>query len=628
MNNKIKRSIAAVLAAAAVFAPISSAPVFSNLSTAPLVASAAFSFSGKVNGEFFIENKDLDYTLYFDVRDSSAKTAAVIGSITNKENTNITLPETARFRGVDYKITEIGCEAFKNQKNLTNITIPKYVTKIGSSAFGGCSNLCRINCIPLTAGYTDYQLKEIGGSAFMNCNSLNSTMFLDSVKTIGDRAFKGCLSITDLPLNSLESMGRRAFAECPVLINVDLSGSKITEIPESAFESSSSDRNTELLIKMPSTVKTIGKRAFYNVNGLRKINISHATSIGESAFEDCHSLKTVFTGEELASIGKQAFYGCDPMTYFVCKNPNVVIGENALGYAHQRNYTGKKDNFTLWGSNGGGNVKAYADKPANRFPYKDTSGAASDASKRYSDYEWFLPNITSYWGNNAKYYFNDNHLPYANQSYVGAKFKGICAGMATVSALTSSGYLSVSDYAPGYSKIKDIYFGQTPYYIPSSVKSYVTTVWSNTAAITSFDYRTKDRAFDEESLLYAEYINYGENAALFGTTKHAMVCFGLEYEKDASDKGASYWEGWNARLMIYDVNRRFLSDQANNTGKAHNIDDYVYVNLTDGTWKTDLDPAYDNGESITEFYMICSPEKMIGRSKEDTAAFFEAIRVK
>lgn len=622
MNKKIRLTVAAICAAAAVMAPISSAPVYSTLSSVSMTASAASTvLSGSRNFEFYYENAEQSYTLYFNVLDSSAKTASVIGCLTNNANTNVTVPDTATFRGVEYRITEIGATAFKNQSNMSQITITKNVTAIRNSGFSACRNLTAVYCNPITPGCCDYALEEIGNTAFMNCEKLNVTSFTNFVKRIGDRAFAGCTSMNYLYLSSLEYMGQRAFAECSSLNLVDLSEATITAIPDRAFEYSSSDRNTECQIKLPPTVQTIGYRSFYNVNGIRLINLSHVISIAESAFEDCHSLKTVFTGDNLYSIGARAFFGCDPMTYFVCKNDNVWIGTEALGYDDIRNYQGKKQNFTLWGSSDSSNVNRYA---ANHgFTYKKTSDAAAQASERYVDYEWRLANIGTHWGDNYKYYFNNDHLPYANPAHTGKSFNGICAGMATVSALTSNGYLSVSDYAPGYSKIKDIYYGSAPYYIPSKVKSYVTTVWSNSVQNYNYDY-TAAGTIGEEMMLYAEYITYGADTAVLTTTKHGMVCFGMEYKKDASDKNASYWNGWDARIMVYDVNRSFTN------GKAHSVNDYIYVNHSNGTWTTSLNPIYGNGQSINGFSLVHDPNKMISTTYSchlTAPDFFNAIRV-
>ena len=51
------------------------------------------------------------------------------------------IPETVTYNGMTYTVTSIGNEAFKDNTNLTDVTIPSAITSIGESAFAGCSNL-------------------------------------------------------------------------------------------------------------------------------------------------------------------------------------------------------------------------------------------------------------------------------------------------------------------------------------------------------------------------------------------------------------------------------------------------------------------------------------------------------
>ena len=56
----------------------------------------------------------------------------------------LTIPETVNIQGKNYKVTELGKQAAKNCKKLTQVTVGKNVTKIGRNAFRGCSKLKRI----------------------------------------------------------------------------------------------------------------------------------------------------------------------------------------------------------------------------------------------------------------------------------------------------------------------------------------------------------------------------------------------------------------------------------------------------------------------------------------------------
>ena len=161
-------------------------------------------------------------------------------------------------------------------------------------------------------------------------------------------------------------MGAGAFRNCFRLSHVSLANSSLTEIPVSAFENCGSwIGDGEVLL--PPTVKRIGNRAFYKFNNITEIDLSNVTSIGDSAFEDCHNLINVTTNLLLNYIGDFAFYGCDYMTRFNCLNPNAVIGERSIGFDHMRHYTGPKKNFTIYGLRSNSTARKYADR--NGFVY-------------------------------------------------------------------------------------------------------------------------------------------------------------------------------------------------------------------------------------------------------------------
>lgn len=80
--------------------------------------------------------------LYYDL-DSRTETAKVSrnGSGTYYGRTEILIPSSVNYNGVNYKVAGIGAWAFDNAVNLSSITIPESVTYIEESAFYNCSSL-------------------------------------------------------------------------------------------------------------------------------------------------------------------------------------------------------------------------------------------------------------------------------------------------------------------------------------------------------------------------------------------------------------------------------------------------------------------------------------------------------
>ena len=57
------------------------------------------------------------------------------------EEGKVEIPATVDIDGKTYTVTEIAADAFKDNKELTEVTIPGTVTTIGDGAFAGCENL-------------------------------------------------------------------------------------------------------------------------------------------------------------------------------------------------------------------------------------------------------------------------------------------------------------------------------------------------------------------------------------------------------------------------------------------------------------------------------------------------------
>ncbi len=205
-------------------------------------------------------------------------------------------------------VTEIGKEAFFGCDSLESITIPESVTAIGEDAFSGCTSLERI---VVTEGNSVYDSRE-GCNAIIRTekNALVvgciTTVIPESVTRIGFSAFRGCTSLESITIpNSVTAIGGRAFSDCTSLESITLPES-VTEIGVSAFSGCDSLES----ITIPEAVTEIGEWAFARCTSLTSVTIPDSlTEIEKGAFSGCTSLTDVYCKPKTPPTLGVDFYG-------------------------------------------------------------------------------------------------------------------------------------------------------------------------------------------------------------------------------------------------------------------------------------------------------------------------------
>ena len=248
----------------------------------------------------------------------------------------------------------IGKEAFSGCAFTGSLTIPEGVTEIADSAFGAGIPLKKYGMftgtltLPSTLktigasafSYADFSgellipdgVTSIGANAFEECDGFGGTLSLpDSVKTVGEWAFYLCKGFTGLKLSaSLTKIEERSFAHMYGLKTEVVIPEGVTEIGESAFQCSHMPS-----VRFPSTLKKIGKQAFYLTFGLT--NYSTITFpnglevIEDEAFDSCYFKNAVVLPASIKSIGKKVFDGYQ----YSGKRNDIPIGVYFLGDAPQ-----------------------------------------------------------------------------------------------------------------------------------------------------------------------------------------------------------------------------------------------------------------------------------------------------
>lgn len=232
-------------------------------------------------------------TLYFSITDAARHEVKVVPprskgrdyyADVDMPTGALAIPSEVRNDEETYTVTAIGEWAFIGCTGLSMVTMPPTIERIESNAFYGCSGLSERISIGKNVRY-------IGSSAFYGCVSLQEVCFeAEACETMG-----GTLSAT-------------VFGNCPNLKKV-IVGDGVTRIPDYAFCGVDA---MVTLSRLPESLKFIGAYAFAYCSKLSGDLVvpDNVLTIGECAFHQCHSLKTLTLGSAVKRIGERAFYHC------------------------------------------------------------------------------------------------------------------------------------------------------------------------------------------------------------------------------------------------------------------------------------------------------------------------------
>lgn len=225
--------------------------------------------------------------------------------------TSVTIPNS---------VTKIGCETFKGT-GLTSVTIPSSVTFIGTCAFTFCSSLAEV-IIPNSVTY-------ISESAFESCSVLSTITIPNTVKYIGGDALWGTAWLNNQS-DGLVYAGKIAYkykGSMPSNTSITLDDGTVG-IAAGAF----SGYSNLIDITIPNSVVYVGKDAF---NGTTWYNnksdgMVYAGKVAYKYKGTMPSNTNITLNEGTLGIAGWAFYNCSGLVSVDIPNSVTNIGPHAF----------------------------------------------------------------------------------------------------------------------------------------------------------------------------------------------------------------------------------------------------------------------------------------------------------
>ena len=214
---------------------------------------------------------------------------------------------------VESGVTSIAYEAFRWLESMTSVTIPKTVTSIGCSAFSvGCDALTTIKydgttsqwkrisstlSLPLATKVVCYNgtvTPALSGKCGKNVSysiSDDGVLTISGTGAMNNFTYKS--DISDCPWHGVRYALKKIVVE-----------DGVTSIGSYAFSFDLSVTD----VTLPSSLKTIGRNAFWGCYGLTSVVIPEGvTTIGAYVFEQCTAMETITVPASATKFGDRAF---------------------------------------------------------------------------------------------------------------------------------------------------------------------------------------------------------------------------------------------------------------------------------------------------------------------------------
>lgn len=228
---------------------------------------------------------------------------------------------------VPASLSVINQMAFSNTTSLTSFTIPYSCTSIGSNVFES-SSVQEIKMNKKLQSIGSAAFKSSGLKRFKAQSSITSMgkvtdIWSDSEDKFLSDVFENCLDLVEIDFSEQTSFLGQIFQGC-VSLSTAILPNRLTEIPEGQFRNCSSlagvsyKNGDQIVNKFPSTLKTIGRYAFY------------CCAFTDLLLDDCSKVligEYSFAGNNFSSLTIQMPQVAEVMSYAFSSSDNLLTIE-------------------------------------------------------------------------------------------------------------------------------------------------------------------------------------------------------------------------------------------------------------------------------------------------------------
>ena len=222
-------------------------------------------------------------------------------------------------------LLEIGDYCFYNT-NLSKITIPKTIQRIGVYCFGvndenlpGLKEVTFQDGLKVISQYSFYgtalesviipsSIENIGKYAFGNCTKLVDIQLTDGIKQLGmfeGYAFANCGVEKIIIPSSIEKITKYCFSGCTKLTRVQFTANiEKAKLEEGIFKNCTALND----VVLPDDMLYLGNNMFEKCTSLESINLpENLQELGDYCFKGCSKLKSLEIPDTIQRIGKYCF---------------------------------------------------------------------------------------------------------------------------------------------------------------------------------------------------------------------------------------------------------------------------------------------------------------------------------